>query len=147
MEKKYIEFILENQEHMKKIEELEKISREYMDYLLDKLEITSNGVSISDSKVHNWGYIESEFEKLIVDNYFVDNECDYFGMIEDGYNQAYFHHSPQMLIDAIKKEQKKRHTRKRHLKELGKIKIFQSGKSRRTDARSSQLVYKLDCLD
>ncbi|MED2105322.1 hypothetical protein P4V98_31260, partial [Bacillus thuringiensis] len=84
MEKKYIEFILENQEHMKKIEELEKISREYMDYLLDKLEITSNGVSISDSKVHNWGYIESEFEKLIVDNYFVDNECDYFGMIDDG---------------------------------------------------------------
>ncbi|MED2033018.1 hypothetical protein P4V74_17370 [Bacillus thuringiensis] len=125
MEKKYIEFILENQEHMKKIEELEKISREYMDYLLDKIEITSNDVSISDSKVHNWGYIESEFEKLIVDNYFVDNECDYFGMIEDGYNQAYFHHSPQMLIDAIKKEQEKRHTRKRHPKKSWeKLKSF-----------------------
>ncbi|PED08326.1 hypothetical protein [Bacillus pseudomycoides] len=56
MVKKYIEFILENKEHMKKMEELEKISREYMDYLLDKLEITSNAVSISKSKVHNWGY-------------------------------------------------------------------------------------------
>ncbi|WP_242488068.1 hypothetical protein [Bacillus sp. TH13] len=125
MGKKYIEFILENQEHMKKIEELESISTEYMDYSLDKLEITSNGVSISDSKVHNWGYIESEFEKLIGDNYFFDNECDYFGMIEEGYELAYFHHSPKMLIDAIKKEQKRRHTRKRHPKKSWeKLKSF-----------------------
>ncbi|MEC2564548.1 hypothetical protein P9X88_21970, partial [Bacillus thuringiensis] len=43
----------------------------------------------------------------------------------DGYNQAYFHHSPQMLIDAIKKEQKKRHTRKRHPKKSWeKLKSF-----------------------
>ncbi|KFN12951.1 hypothetical protein [Bacillus pseudomycoides] len=64
MEKKYIEFILENKEHMKKMEELEKISREYMDYLLDKLEITSNAVSISKRSTETIQDMRGHFGKI-----------------------------------------------------------------------------------
>ncbi|WP_255290814.1 hypothetical protein [Bacillus cereus] len=42
MQKKYIEFILENQEHIKKIKELDNISKEIGDYLLGKIERTSS---------------------------------------------------------------------------------------------------------
>lgn len=84
MQKKYIEFILENQEHIKKIKELDNISKEIGDYLLGKIERTSSGILISESKVHDWGYLEKELEQLIEDNYFIDNDCDCFGMIEQG---------------------------------------------------------------
>ncbi|MCU5575861.1 hypothetical protein V7166_17190 [Bacillus thuringiensis] len=125
MGKKYIEFILENQEHMQKIQELEIISREYMDYLLGKLQIDSKGVSISCSKIHTKENIENEFQQLIEDNYFLDADCDFFGLIEYGYNQALHELSPQELIAAIKCEQKRRHTRKRHPKKSWeKLKSF-----------------------
>lgn len=46
-------------------------------------------------------------------------------MIEQGYEEAYFHHEPEMLIDVIKEEQKRRHTRKRHPKKSWeKLKSF-----------------------
>ncbi|MDR4163692.1 MULTISPECIES: hypothetical protein [Bacillus cereus group] len=126
MEKKYIEFILENEEHLKRIEELQKIWEEYVDFALNEVETTANGVSIADSKVHTAEYVESEFVKLIEDNYFFDDVCDCYGVIEEGYHMACFNNHPQMLIDDIKHERERRHTRKRHhkkswerLKELG----------------------------
>lgn len=116
MKKKYIEFILENQEHMKKIQELDNISKEIGDHLLGKIERTSNGILISESKVHDLSYLERELERLIEDNYFMDNDCDCFGMIEQGYMHALYNHFPLDLIEAITTEQTRRHTRKRHPK-------------------------------
>ncbi|MCU5275058.1 hypothetical protein OCA15_20865 [Bacillus cereus] len=81
MQKKYIEFILENQEHIKKVKELDNISKEIGDYLLGKIERTSSGILISESKVHDWRYLEKELERLIEDNYFIDHDYDCFGMI------------------------------------------------------------------
>lgn len=126
MSKQHIEFILKNEDHKKQLERLSKLWHEYVDYMLDRKEFTVEGVSIANSEEHEKGYIQGEFEKLIEDNYFIDDDCDPYGVIEDGLQSALITGDPKILVMAIEEERKRRHTRKRHpkkswerLRELG----------------------------
>ncbi|MGG6447378.1 hypothetical protein [Pseudobacillus badius] len=116
MSKQHIEFILNNEEHLRQLKRLSKLWNEYIDYVLKGVEFTSDGVSIADSKEHDKAYIQTKFEKLIGENYFIDPDCDPYGVIEDGLLSARFMGDPAILLSSIKKEQEKRHTRKRHPK-------------------------------
>lgn len=111
MTKRYIEFILSNEEHMNEIRRLDNYVK---------------GNHSEGSKEHDKDYIEREFRKLIEDNYYFDSDCDPYYVIGEGYESAIGHNVPRLLILAIEGERKRRHTRKRHpkkswqrLRELG----------------------------
>ncbi|WP_144504931.1 hypothetical protein [Bacillus mycoides] len=117
MEKQHIEFLLENEEHLKQLERLSKLWNEYIDGAF-------NG--IANSKEHDKDKIQADFNKLIEENYLIDSDCDPYGVIEEGLLSAVVTGHPHILLSAIKQERERRHTRKRHpkkswerLKELG----------------------------
>ncbi|WP_437834597.1 hypothetical protein ACQRXC_29220 (plasmid) [Niallia taxi] len=93
MAKQYIEFILKNEQHLKFLMELQ-----------EKIE------NIDDST-----QLKKEFVNFIEENYIFDDECDPYGAIEEGYIMAQLHY-PDMLIFEMKREQEKRHKRKRQPK-------------------------------
>ncbi|WP_338470912.1 hypothetical protein R4Z10_19395 [Niallia sp. XMNu-256] len=126
MTKQYIEFILKNEEHLKQVKELQKLWEEYVDYHINDIEISADGTNVPESHTHTTQYIGDEFRRLIEDNYYFDQDCDPYYVIEEGYEQALFSHHLIDFIHAIEDEQKRRHTRKRQpqkmwekLKDLG----------------------------
>lgn len=84
MSKQFIEFILKNEEHLKWVKELQKLWEEYVDYHINDIEITANGIYVRDSQIHDTQYISDEFQKLIEENYFFDPDCDPYYVIEEG---------------------------------------------------------------
>jgi hypothetical protein len=106
MTKQYIEFILQNEDHLNQIRELSKPWNEWV------------ATHDTSEELHNRMHEnETEFKKLIESNYFFDEDCDPFYCIQDGYIHA-LDYNPMELIDAIEKEQERRHTRKRKPKKV-----------------------------
>ncbi|MFD2681188.1 hypothetical protein [Bacillus seohaeanensis] len=116
MEKQYIEFILQNEDHVQQIERLSKLWEEHLDCVFEGIETTTDGVFVPDSEFHKPVYIEEEIKRLVEDNYYFDHECDPYYVIEDGYNQMLGMGHPSLFIDSVQHEKKRRHTRKRHPK-------------------------------
>ncbi len=118
MAKQYIEFILKNEKHLQRVQELQKLWEEYVDYHINNIEITADGVYVRNSKIHNTQYMSNEFQKLIEENYFLDSDCDPYYVIEEAYEQALLSSQVMDFINAIEEEQKRRHLRKSHPKKM-----------------------------
>ncbi|WP_338452786.1 hypothetical protein R4Z09_13540 [Niallia oryzisoli] len=118
MSKQYIEFILKNEEHLKRVTELQKLWEEYVDYHINDIEMTADGIYVRESKIHDTQYIGDEFKKLIEENYFFDPDCDPYYVIEDSYEQALLSNHVVEFINAIEEEQKRRHSRERQPKKM-----------------------------